>query len=99
MKLYSFDRHGCKGYRCFWDSLLVVQHFKGEFPCLDGSLNSYLDRCLKTVKSLDTFTILKYLEMKVLELIILPSKYPVTMLAKEKKIILQRPMLAVIYRK
>ena len=47
-----------KDIDAFGDSLLVVQQIKGEFQCLDGLLNSYLDRChLDIIKSLDTFTI------------------------------------------
>ena len=41
----------------FDDSLLVVQQIKGEFQCFDRLLNSYLDRCLDIIKSLDMFTI------------------------------------------
>jgi ribonuclease HI len=48
---------GVKDIDAFGDSLLVVQQVKGEFQCLDGLLNSYLDRCLDIIKSLDTFTI------------------------------------------
>ena len=48
---------GVKDLDAFGDSLLVVQQIKGEFQCFDGLLNSYLDRCLDIIKSLDTFTI------------------------------------------
>src|ERR1041385_1713710 len=48
---------GVKDIDAFGDSLLVVQQFKGEFQCFDGLLNSYLDRCLDIIKTLDTFTI------------------------------------------
>jgi hypothetical protein len=41
----------------FGDSLLVVQHVRGVFKCLDGLLRSYLDECLDTIKKLDTFTV------------------------------------------
>jgi hypothetical protein len=34
-----------------------VQQIKGEFQCLDGLLNNYLDRRLVIVKSLDTFVV------------------------------------------
>jgi hypothetical protein len=34
-----------------------VRQNKSEFHCFDGLLNSYLDRCLDIIKSLDTFTI------------------------------------------
>ena len=48
---------GVKDVDAFGDSLLVVQQIKGEFQYFDGLLNSYLDRCLDIIKSLDTFTI------------------------------------------
>jgi hypothetical protein len=38
------------------NSLVVEQKFKSEFQCFDSSLNSYLDRCLDTIKYLHTFT-------------------------------------------
>jgi hypothetical protein len=48
---------GVKITDAFGDSLLVVRQNKSEFHCFDGLLNSYLDRCLDIIKSLDTFTI------------------------------------------
>lgn len=48
---------GVKGLDAFGDSLLVVQHVKGEFQCLDGLLRSYLDNCMDLVKKMDTFSI------------------------------------------
>jgi hypothetical protein len=48
---------GVKDIDVFRDSFVVVQEFKDEFPCFDGSLISYLDRCLDIIKFLDTFTI------------------------------------------
>ena len=59
MKLYCLFivDMGVKDLDDFGDSLLVVQQIKGEFQCFDGLLNSYLDRCLDIIKSLDTFTI------------------------------------------
>jgi hypothetical protein len=47
--VYQLDAYG--------DSLLVVQQIKGEFQSFDGLLNSYLDRCLAIIKSLDTITV------------------------------------------
>jgi hypothetical protein len=38
------------------NSLVVEQKIKSEFQCFDSSLNSYLDRCLDTIKYLHTFT-------------------------------------------
>jgi hypothetical protein len=34
----------------FGDSLLVVQQISGECQCLEGSLNTYLDKCLDVMK-------------------------------------------------
>ena len=48
---------GVKDIDVFGVTLLVVQQIKDEFQCFDGLLNSYLDRCLDIIKSLDTFTI------------------------------------------
>ena len=48
---------GVKDTYAFRDSLLVVKQIQDEFQCFDGLLNSYLDRCLDIVKTLDTFTI------------------------------------------
>ena len=48
---------GVKDIEAFGDSLLVVRQIGGEFQCFDGLLNSYLDRCLDIIKSLNTFTI------------------------------------------
>jgi ribonuclease HI len=41
----------------YGDSKLVVQQITGESQCLDGILNSYRDRCLDIVRSLDSFCI------------------------------------------
>jgi hypothetical protein len=37
---------GVKHVEAFGDSLLVVQQIAGTFQCLDGSLNTYLDKRL-----------------------------------------------------
>jgi hypothetical protein len=37
---------GVKHVEAFGDSLLVVQQIAGTFQCLDGSLNTYLDKHL-----------------------------------------------------
>jgi hypothetical protein len=37
------------------NSLLVVQQSKSEFQYFDRLVNSYLDRCLDIVESLDSF--------------------------------------------
>jgi hypothetical protein len=48
---------GVKYVEEFGDSLLVVQQIAGTFQCLDGSLNEYLDKCLKIIALFDDFTI------------------------------------------
>lgn len=48
---------GVKDVDAFGDSLLVVQHVKGEFQCFDGLLHSYLDNCMDLAKQMDTFSI------------------------------------------
>ena len=55
--LQSLVDMGVKNIDAFGDSLLVVKQITGEFQCFDGLLNSYLDRCLDIIKTLDTFTI------------------------------------------
>jgi ribonuclease HI len=48
---------GVKHVEAFGDSLLVVQQITGTFQCLDGSLNAYLDKCLKIIALFDDFTV------------------------------------------
>jgi ribonuclease HI len=48
---------GVKDVDAFGDSLLLVQHVKGQFQCLDGLLRSYLDNCLDIIKQMDMFSI------------------------------------------
>ena len=55
--LQSLVNMGVRDIDAFGDSLLVVQQVNGESQCLNGLLNSYLDRCLDIIKSLDSFTI------------------------------------------
>jgi hypothetical protein len=47
---------GVKHVEAFGDSLLVVQQIVGTFQCLDGSLNAYLDKCLKIIALFNDFT-------------------------------------------
>jgi ribonuclease HI len=42
---------GVKSVEAFGDSLLVVQQIAGVFQCFNGSLNAYLDKCLKLLLS------------------------------------------------
>jgi hypothetical protein len=48
---------GVKHVEAFGDSLLVVQQITGTFQCLDGSLNAYLDKCLKIIALFNDFTV------------------------------------------
>jgi hypothetical protein len=48
---------GVKHVKAFGDLLLVVQQIVGTFQCLNGSLNAYLDKCLKIIALLDDFTV------------------------------------------
>jgi ribonuclease HI len=44
--------------KSFDNSLLVVQQVSGECQCLEGSLNTYLDKCLDVIKlNFDEFCI------------------------------------------
>jgi hypothetical protein len=47
---------GVKHVEAFDDSLLVTQQVVGVFQCFDGSLNAYLDKCLKIIALFDDFT-------------------------------------------
>jgi hypothetical protein len=40
---------GVKHVKAFEDSLLVMQQIADTFQCIDGSLNAYLDKCLKII--------------------------------------------------
>jgi hypothetical protein len=48
---------GIKHVEAFGDSLLVVQRIADTFQYLDGSLNPYLDKCLKIIALFDDFTV------------------------------------------
>ena len=48
---------GVKNIQAFGDSLLVVQQVCGNYQCFDGSLNSYKEKCLEIIATLDDFTI------------------------------------------
>jgi hypothetical protein len=41
----------------FGDSNLIVQQIRRVSQCLDGVLNSYRERCLDIIRTLDTFSI------------------------------------------
>jgi ribonuclease HI len=48
---------GVKSVKVFGDSLLVVQQIAKVFQCFDGSLNAYLDKCLKIIALFDDCTV------------------------------------------
>jgi ribonuclease HI len=48
---------GIKHVEAFGDSFLVVQQVANIFQCFDGSLNAYLDKCLKMIALFNDFTV------------------------------------------
>jgi hypothetical protein len=48
---------GARDKDVFGDCNLIVQQIRGYSQCLDGVLNSYLDRCLDITKLFDMFSI------------------------------------------
>jgi hypothetical protein len=48
---------GVKHVKAFGDSQLVVQQVLGEYQCLDGTLNVYLEKCWDIIDSFDEFNI------------------------------------------
>jgi hypothetical protein len=46
-----------KHVEVFGDLLLVVQQVNGVFQYFDGSLNIYLNKCLKIITLFDDFTV------------------------------------------
>jgi ribonuclease HI len=48
---------GASDVDVFGDSNLIVQQIRGVSQCLDGVLNSYQERCLDIIRTLDTFSI------------------------------------------
>jgi ribonuclease HI len=55
--LELLDYMGVKHVKVFGDSQLVVQHILEEYRCLDGTLNSYLEKCWDIIRSFDEFDI------------------------------------------
>jgi hypothetical protein len=47
---------GVKHVEAFGDYLLVVQQVAGIYQYFDGSLNTYLDKCLEIIALFDNFT-------------------------------------------
>ena len=52
--LFSMEVNHVEAYG---DSLLVVQQVAGEFQCLEGSLNAYIDMCLDIIAYFAKFQI------------------------------------------
>jgi hypothetical protein len=48
---------GVKHVKTFGDSQLVVQQISEEYQCLDGTLNSYLEKCWDIIHYFDEFNI------------------------------------------
>jgi ribonuclease HI len=48
---------GVKHVESFGDSLLVVHQAIGIYQCFDGSLSTYLDKCLEIITLFDNFTV------------------------------------------
>jgi hypothetical protein len=48
---------GVKHVKVFGGSQLVVQKILEEYQCLDGTLNSYLEKCWDIIFSFDEFDI------------------------------------------
>lgn len=51
-----------KHVHAFSDSLLIVKQLDGEFQCLEGLLNMYLDACLDIISSFTEFGIWHFLK-------------------------------------
>jgi ribonuclease HI len=48
---------GVKHVEAFGDSLLIVEQVVGTYQCFNGSLNTYLDKCLKIIALVDDFIV------------------------------------------
>jgi ribonuclease HI len=48
---------GVKHVKAFGDSQLIVPQILEECQCLDGTLNSYLEKCWDIIHSFDEFNI------------------------------------------
>jgi ribonuclease HI len=55
--LEILESMGTKHVEAFGDSLLVVHQVSGNYQCLNGSLNAYLDKCIDIVAKFDKFSI------------------------------------------
>jgi ribonuclease HI len=63
--LQILSSKGIKHVEAFGDSLLVVQQIAGVFQCFDGSLNAYLEKCLKIIARFDDLLCSMFLGMKI----------------------------------
>ena len=55
--LEFLESMGVKHVEAYGDSLLVVQQVSKVCQCYNGSLNTYLDRCLDIISCFDEFVI------------------------------------------
>jgi hypothetical protein len=56
---------GVRHVEAFGNSLLVMQQVAGVYQCFDGSLNAYLDKCLKIINFLMILPCNMFLGMKI----------------------------------
>jgi ribonuclease HI len=68
---------------------------KSEFQCFDGLLNSYFDRCLDIIKSLDTITIYHIPREEISRAYCLAQRASGHYVGKKKGIV-ERPMLPAV---
>jgi ribonuclease HI len=57
LRLEILESMNVKYVEAFGDSLLVVHQVSGNYQCLDGLLNAYLDKCLDIILRFDEFSI------------------------------------------
>ena len=74
---------GVTHVEAYGDSLLVVQQVAKVFQCNSGSLNTYLDRCLDIISTLDYFSISHVSRQDNCSLMIWHSKHQAIMTAYE----------------
>jgi spore cortex formation protein SpoVR/YcgB (stage V sporulation) len=56
---------GIKHVEAFNDSLLAIQHVVDAYQCFDGSLNTYLDKCMEIIALLRILLCNMFLETKI----------------------------------
>jgi ribonuclease HI len=57
LELHILSSMGVKHEETFGDSLLVVQQIASTFQCFDGSLNTYLDKCIEIIALFNDFIV------------------------------------------